>query len=239
MSFFLAVLFLIFIIILLRVRAVKVANRRRIIPFDTFKEYEGIDDYEKTVKQTVYAVSNAHTMMDKMKCYFDLRILSYALYSDYEHEENMITNLEGLLTKKFTFTYSSFIIPYPEPIEESSLEHFYLTHTRAHCPKNIWDYLLNASVMTNEKIDAINTLDNAIETYYALAGTILYDEKIGCYFDEEDTQPPIYNNDLYTVSEAQLGQWLDEELNFMVFYCESLLKVCIEYIKKESGIIRI
>ncbi|CAK7043856.1 MULTISPECIES: DNA-binding protein [Providencia] len=239
MYYFLAVLLLIFSIILLRIRAVKAANKSQVIPFKTFREYEGIDDYEKAVKHAVYAISKCHTVMDKMKCYFDLRVLSYALYSDYEHEENMVAALEGLLTQKFTFTYSSFIIPYPEPVEETALARFYLTQTRAHCPQNIWDYLLDASVMTNEEIDAINTLESALEVHHTLMGTILYDEKIGCYFDEDYTKPAIYDNDVYTVTEAQLNQWLDEELDLMAFYCESLLKVCIEYIKKENGIIRV
>lgn len=135
MYYFLAVLLLIFTIIILIIRAVKAANRSQIIPFKTFREYEGIDDYEKAVKHAVYAISTCHTAMDKMKCYFDLRVLSYALYSDYEHEENMLSALGGLLTKKFTFTYSAFITPYPEPIEETALARFYLIQTRAHCPQ--------------------------------------------------------------------------------------------------------
>ena len=47
------------------------------------------------------------------------------------------------------------------------------------------------------------------------------------------------DNEVYSVTEEQLRQWLDEELAFLSYVTEGLLNICIEYIRKENGIIRV
>ena len=43
-------------------------------------------------------------------------------------------------------------------------------------------------------------------------GTVLFDEVIGCYVDEENEGSQIFDNEVYSVTEEQLRRWLDEEL---------------------------
>ena len=49
----------------------------------------------------------------------------------------------------------------------------------------------------------------------------------------------LFDNEVYSVTEEQLRQWLDEELAFLSYVTEGLLNICIEYIRKENGIIRV
>lgn len=78
-----------------------------------------------------------------------------------------------------------------------------------------------------------------MDLYNEFKGTVLFDEVIGCYVDEENEGSQIFDNEVYSVTEEQLRQWLDEELAFLSYVTEGLLKICIEYIRKENGIIRV
>ncbi|MGO2346021.1 MAG: DNA-binding protein [Providencia sp.] len=251
MSFFLGLLLLLVILIVIcRIRALRHIAKHTITEKDlkTFREYNDIVDYEKEAKQAVYEVIRCKTIFDKLNCYVDLRMMFESLHADYCKYEKVNPLLMEALRRKFTFAYSAFITPYPEPIEESGLERLSLIHTKKHCPEYIWKHIIEAAVYTNEELDEyfemkefdpLDRMCTDMELYKDLMGTVLYDDVMGCFIYEENDSSTILDNEFYTVSKEQLNQWLDEELAFISYLTESLLNICIEYIRKEKGIIRI
>ncbi|HHR6079748.1 TPA: DNA-binding protein [Providencia alcalifaciens] len=214
----------------------------------TFKEYNGIEDYEKETKHAIYAVSRSKTLFEKFDCLINLRTLFESLHVDYEKNEKVNPLLMEVLHHKFTFSYSAFITAYPEPIEESGLERFSLLNTKKYCPEYVWNHIVESTAYTNEELDdyfsslelaPLERMCTDMMLYDRFKGTILFDEVMGCFVDEENGKSEILDNEVYSVTEEQLHQWLDEELAFLSYITEGLLNICIEYIRKESGIIRV
>lgn len=251
MYFFLGfLLFLIVLMVICRIRVLWLARKNTITEkdFKTFKEYNNIEDYEKEAKQAVYATTISKTIFEKCQCLITLRTMLESLHTDYEKYEKVNPLLMELLRKKFTFTYSAFITIYPEPIEESGLERFSLINTKKYCPEHVWKHILKSAIYTNEELDdyfgsqellPLERMCTDMDLYNEFKGTVLFDEVIGCYVDEENEGSQIFDNEVYSVTEEQLRQWLDEELAFLSYVTEGLLNICIEYIRKENGIIRV
>lgn len=251
MYFFLGfLLFLIVLIVICRIRVIWLERKNTITEkdFKTFKEYNNIEDYEKEAKHAVYAVIKSKTLYEKTECLISLRTMFESLHTDYEKYEKVNPLLMELLRKKFTFTYSAFITIYPEPIEESGLERFSLINTKKYCPEHVWKHILESAVYTNEELDdyfgsqelsPLERMCTDMDLYDEFKGTVLFDKEIGCYVYEENEMPKILHNEVYSVTEEQLYQWLDEELAFLSYITEGILNICIEYIRKENGIIRI
>lgn len=251
MYYFLGFLFfMVILIVICRIRALRFIAKHTVTggDFRTFREINDIEDYEKEIKHAVYEVTRCRTLQDKMKCYFELRILSESIYEDYDKYEKVNPLLMDALDKKFIFTYSAFITLYPAPLEESALDRFSLVNTKKYCPEKVWNHLIESAAYTNEELDEYN--DNKeidvlvrmytdIELYRIFMGCVMYDEVMGFFIDEEMKKPNILENELYTVKENELEKWLDEELVFMSYFAESLLSICIEFIKKENGIVRV